>query len=117
MRRSKSENALDAVTFNVLLNSHMNKSIMNSSSKTDWARIDAMTDDEIDVSDSPLLSDDFFAKAKLLMPGESASRQTVKVELELDPKILAWFQSQGQDYERRIRVALRLYAEVHQAAA
>ena len=89
---------------------------MNNPSKTAWARIDALPDDDIDVSDSPLLSDDFFAKAKLLMPGESASRQTVKVEIELDPKILARFQSQGQDYERRIRAALRLYAEVHQAS-
>ena len=94
----------------------MKENSMNSSSKTDWARIDAMTDDEIDVSDSPLLPDDFFAKARLLMPGESAPRQTVKVELELDPKILAWFQSQGQDYERRMLAALRLYAEVHQSA-
>ncbi len=76
-----------------------------------------MMDDEIDVSASPLLTDDFFIKAKLLLPGESASRQTVKVEIELDPKILAWFQSQGQDYERRIRAALRLYAEAHQSAA
>ena len=92
----------------------MKESNLNSSSKTNWERIDAMTDDEIDVSDSPPLSEDFFAKAKWLMPGESASRQTVKVEIELDPKILAWFQSQGQDYERRMQAALRLYAEAHQ---
>ena len=95
----------------------MKESHLNSSSKTNWERIDAMTDDEIDVSDSPPLSEDFFAKAKWLMPGESASRPTVKVEIELDPKILAWFQSQGQDYERRMQAALRLYAEAHQTAA
>ena len=95
----------------------MKENIMNSLSKTNWERIDAQTDDEIDVLDSPPLPEDFFAKATWLMPGESASRQTVKVELELDPKILAWFQSQGQDYERRIRVALRLYAEAHQVVA
>ncbi len=63
----------------------MKESNLNSSSKTNWERIDAMTDDEIDVSDSPPLSEDFFAKAKWLMPGESASRQTVKVELEQGP--------------------------------
>lgn len=44
-------------------------------SRTDWERIDAMTDDEIDVSDSPPLTDEFFAKAKWLMPGESAAGQ------------------------------------------
>ncbi len=48
---------------------------INSSSKTDWERIDALTDAEIDVSDSPPLTDEFFAKAKWLMPGESASHQ------------------------------------------
>jgi uncharacterized protein (DUF4415 family) len=94
----------------------MKESSLNSSSKTNWERIDAMTNDEIDVSDSPPLTDEFFAKAKWLMPGESASHQTVKVEIDLDPKILAWFQSQGQDCERRMQAALRLYAEVHQTA-
>lgn len=96
----------------------MNESNTNSSSRTDWARLDALTDDEIDTSDSPPLTEDFFARAKWLMPGESmtqeaVNQETVKVELELDPKILAWFQSQGQDYERRMQAALRLYAEVH----
>ena len=28
---------------------------------------------------------------------------------------LAWYQSQGQDYQQRIRTALRLYAEAHRA--
>lgn len=58
----------------------MNESNLNSSSKTDWERIDAMADDEIDVSDSPPLTDDFFAKAKWLMPGESLPKKTMNVE-------------------------------------
>jgi hypothetical protein len=40
---------------------------MNNTSKTDWARIDAMTDDDIDTSDIPPLDEAFFAKAKLRM--------------------------------------------------
>jgi len=44
---------------------------LSAASKTNWERIDAMTDDEIDVSDSPPLTDEFFAKAKWLMPGEN----------------------------------------------
>lgn len=89
----------------------------NSLSKTDWERIDLMTDDDIDVADSPLLPEDFFTRARWLMPDESASRRMVKVEMELAPKILAWFQSQGQDYERRMLAALRLHAEAHQTVA
>ncbi len=95
----------------------MKENNTNSLSKTDWARIDAMTDDDIDISDTPPMTEELLAKARWLMPGESAFRQTVTVEIELDPKILSWFQSQGQDYERQMQVALRLYAEAHQAAA
>lgn len=90
-------------------------------SRTNWDHLDVLMDEEIDTTDSPPLSEDFFAKAQWLMPGESLPRPTatekVKVGLELDPKILAWFQSQGQDYERRMLAALRLYAEAHQAVA
>jgi len=39
------------------------------------------------------------------------------VEVAVDEDILAWFQSQGQDYEKRMRAALRLYAEAHRASA
>jgi hypothetical protein len=48
---------------------------LSSSSKTNWKRIDIMTDDDIDTSDSPPLTDELLAKAKWLMPGESASHQ------------------------------------------
>jgi hypothetical protein len=50
---------------------------MNSISGTDWARIDAMTDDDIDTSDIPPLTDEFFSKAKLRM--SSSSNVTVRV--------------------------------------
>jgi hypothetical protein len=57
---------------------------MNSSSKTNWERIDGLTDEKIDVSDAPPQTDEFFATAKWLIPGKSASHQTVKVSLEED---------------------------------
>jgi uncharacterized protein (DUF4415 family) len=41
---------------------------MNTHSETDWERIDAMTDDEIDTSDTPALTDEFFERARLRMP-------------------------------------------------
>ena len=95
----------------------MKENTMSSSSRNNWERVDALTDEDIDTSDSPPLSEEFFTQAKWLMPGENIAHHTVKVELELDPKILAWFQSQGQEYERRMLAALRLYAEAHQAVA
>lgn len=41
---------------------------LKKKSRTDWARIDKMTDDEIDTSDIPPLDDAFFKSAKWLLP-------------------------------------------------
>jgi hypothetical protein len=41
---------------------------MNNPSRTDWARVDSMTDDEIDTSDISPVTEEFFARAKLRLP-------------------------------------------------
>ncbi len=41
---------------------------MNRTSQTDWTRIDAMSDEDIDTSDIPPLTEAFFAKAQLRQP-------------------------------------------------
>jgi uncharacterized protein (DUF4415 family) len=87
----------------------MSDTPMNRPSETDWARIDALTDDEIDTSDIPPLTDAFFARAKVRLPKDM-------VMMHVDPDVLAWFKAQGDDYEQRINAALRIYAEAHQAA-
>jgi hypothetical protein len=46
----------------------MSANDLESSSKTNWERIDQMTDEEIDTSDIPPLDDAFFANAKLRLP-------------------------------------------------
>jgi uncharacterized protein (DUF4415 family) len=82
---------------------------MNNTSKTDWARIDAMTDEEIDTSDIPPLSDEFFVKAKLRLPVSSNATVTV----EVDTETLEWFQQQGEEAGKQMSAALRIYAEAH----
>ena len=64
---------------------------MSNTSRTDWSRIDAMTDNEIDTSDIPPLTDEFFSKAKLRMPSSSLPTVAIRV----DSETLAWFQSKG----------------------
>ena len=86
---------------------------MGNISRTDWSRIDAMTDDDIDTSDIPSLTDEFFAKAKLRMP--SSSLATVAVDV--DAETLAWFQSKGEEAEQHMTAALRIYAEAQKNAA
>jgi hypothetical protein len=55
---------------------------MDNTSRTDWARIDAMSDDEIDTSDIPPLTDEFFSKAKLRMPSSSLPTVAIRVDPE-----------------------------------
>ncbi len=82
---------------------------MSNTSKTDWARIDAMTDEDIDTSDIPPLTDEFFAKAKLRLP--TSSNATVAVEV--DAETLEWFQQQGEEAGKQMSAALRIYAAAH----
>jgi uncharacterized protein (DUF4415 family) len=88
----------------------MNADAMNNTSRTDWARIDAMSDEDIDTSDIPPLSEEFFSKAQLRMP-----KSSVKVSIQVDPETFAWFQAQGESAEQQMAVALKIYAEAHKA--
>lgn len=86
----------------------MNAPNLNKPSETDWERIDAMTDEMIDTSDIPPLSDEFFAKATWRMP-----RPPVTITVRVEPEVLEWFKAQGKNYARLMTAALRLYAEAH----
>ena len=70
-----------------------------------------MTDDDIDTSDIPPLTDEFFQRASVRMP---KAAQTMTVQLDAD--VLAWFKALGDEYEQRVNAALRMYAEAHKAA-
>lgn len=69
-----------------------------------------MSDEDIDTSDIPPLSEEFFAKAQLRIP-----KLPVKVSIQIDPETFAWFQAQGESAEQQMSVALRIYAEAHKA--
>ncbi len=82
----------------------MNKRNLVPTSRTDWQRVDAMTDKDIDYSDIPELDDDFFQHAKLQLPERKAV-----VTLRLDRDVLEWFKSKGRRYQTRINALLKSY--------
>lgn len=86
----------------------MNKKNLKPHSKTDWKRIEAMTDDDIDYSDIPELSDDFFKNAILKSP-----EHKTPVTIRLDDEVLKWFKETGKGYQTRINSLLRQYMETH----
>ena len=81
---------------------------MKKQSKTDWAKIKAMKDRDIDFSDAPELNDDFFAEAKL-WPGKKK-----QITIRLDPDVLDYFKTKGRGYQSSINATLRRYMETQQ---
>lgn len=86
----------------------MNGKDLSSTSRTNWAALEAMDDQEIDYSDIPPLTEEFFEKATLRIPA-SQVEQLVQIE----PDVLKWFQAQGGEYKALINSVLRLYIENH----
>jgi uncharacterized protein (DUF4415 family) len=91
----------------------MSDNNMVNPAKTNWARVDAMTDAEIDTSDSPVLTEQFFSRAKPWLGGKEQSQVLVSV----DSETLAWFEGQGELSEQHLAAALQIYAEAQKYAA
>ena len=87
----------------------MKADTMNNMSKTDWERIDAMCDEDIDTSDIPPLTAEFWAKAQLRIPKQ------ITTSVQVDPETFAWFQLQGENAAQQMSVALKIYAEAHKS--
>jgi uncharacterized protein (DUF4415 family) len=90
----------------------MSASDLKRPSETNWAKVDAMTDEEIDTSDIPPLDEAFFANAKLRLP-----KGKVPVVISVDADVIAWFKAQGDEYQKLLNAALRIYAEAHKERA
>ena len=80
----------------------MSANVSNNISHTDWEALEAMTDEDIDYSDIPPLTDEFFANATLRIPASQARNL-----VELDAEVIAWFQAQGTKYKTLINSVLR----------
>jgi uncharacterized protein (DUF4415 family) len=84
----------------------MNANDSSNTSRTNWAALEAMSDEEIDYSDIPPLTEEFFAKATLRIPAAQAQNL-----VQIDPDIMSWFQAQNAEYKTLINSVLRRYIE------
>lgn len=76
-------------------------------SRTDWARVDALTDEEIDTSDIPEVTPEMFAR------GVWRNQSTERITLDVDSVIVAWFKRYGDDWEKHVHAALHEYLMSH----
>lgn len=82
--------------------------------KTDWNRVDNLTDLEIAQAvqndpDTQEADRAWFRDALILRPATDKEPVTVR----LDSDMMAWFRSQGRGYQTRINAILRSYYEAH----
>ena len=80
---------------------------------TDFARLDAMKDEDIDLSDSPEVTPEMFAKSIVrrgLKPIEKS-----QLTLRVDSDVLLWFRQQGRGYQTQMNALLRAYMMESQA--
>ena len=78
---------------------------MKKRSKTNWDRVDALRDNQIDYSDNPPLESDFFKKA-IAWPGTKE-----QITLRLSPEVLGFFRRQGKGYQTAIGRVLEGFVE------
>jgi uncharacterized protein (DUF4415 family) len=82
-------------------------------SLTDWERIDAMTDDQIDYSDSPKISRELFSTGKL-KPSTRSTAVKEAISIRLDKDVLEWFRARGRGYQSEVNALLRVYMQQHE---
>lgn len=80
----------------------------NNISRTDWVALEAMTDEEIDYSEIPPLTEAFFENATLRIPAKQVGSL-----VELDSEIVEWYRSQETDYKTLIDSVLRRHMEAN----
>lgn len=81
--------------------------------ETDWKRIDAMTDEEIDFSDIPVITPEMFARAVMRRNFEPIPRKK-QLTLRVDSDVVDWYKKQGPGYQTRINALLRAYMNEHE---
>ena len=90
----------------------MKKPTTSKRSRTDWKRVDAQRDQEIDFSDIAELTPEMFARAVVrrgLKPVPRKEQLTIRV----DSDVLDWYKKQGPGYQTRINALLRAYMLEH----
>ncbi|MBD2655271.1 BrnA antitoxin family protein [Synechocystis sp. FACHB-383] len=88
----------------------MKKNDSNATSRTNWSALESLSDEDIDYSDIPPLTDSFFERAKLVIPSNEA-----KNLVEIDSDLIQWFKLKGENYSHLINEALRQYIQVEES--
>lgn len=90
----------------------MKKSRTSKKSATDWKRLDAMKNEDIDLSEIDEISPEIFARG-IVRRGLKPLRRKQQLTIRMDSDVIDWFKRQGQGYQTKINSLLRAYMEEH----
>jgi len=82
-----------------------------SISKKRAKNLKSIADKNIDYSEIPELSKEFFENALLELPKEKKA-----ISLRVDIDVLKWFKSQGENYQTRMNTILRAFMKSRKAS-
>jgi uncharacterized protein (DUF4415 family) len=97
----------------------MNKNSTSRGSQTDWEYIDALQDEDIDLSDIPEVTAEQMARAQLRVDGQPVPKGKVRVSMFLDAAVVAYFKAQAgeRDYQTLINETLKANIREHDLEA
>jgi uncharacterized protein (DUF4415 family) len=90
----------------------MSKRSTSKRSKTNWKRVNALRDEDIDFTDNPPWTAEDFAKA-VVRVGFKPVPPKEQITLRIDADVLEWFRARGAGYQTQINALLRAYMEEH----
>ena len=90
----------------------MKRSLTTKKSRTDLKRLDAMKDEDIDLSDIPAAPPEMFARG-IVRRGLKPVVRKKQLTLRMDSDVVEWYRKQGPGYQTRINSLLRAYMEEH----
>jgi uncharacterized protein (DUF4415 family) len=116
VQKSKSRNESERVVRHVsslpdgtYIVEHADGRLERRKSETDWEKLRAVTDEEIEVSiaNDPDWSDDWnWSDAVLVVPPKKTA-----ISIRVDDDVLDYFKKQGAGYQRRMNAVLRSYMD------
>ncbi len=85
----------------------------STTDETDYERLEAMTDADIDFSDNPEVPPEMFVRG-IIRRGLKPVRRKDQLTLRVDSDVVAWYRKLGSGYQTKINALLRAYMEEHQ---
>jgi uncharacterized protein (DUF4415 family) len=76
---------------------------MKNQSKTNWDRVNKLTDETIDYSDSPEVTEEFFKIMTIREPNKKS------IHIRLDSEVINFFKSHSKRYQTKINEVLKAY--------